>query len=168
VILAQRLKQITAIYQSSPCGTILENGAGSRVAYSEILPDEKRSSCLRFLFNALRFCRAHGVKVQRVMTDNGVSFRSHRYAKALRLLKIKHLRTRPYTPKTNGKAERFVQTSLREWAYARAYQTSDERALHLPERLHRYNWHRPHRSLKSKAPINRLGLTGDNLLRLRT
>jgi transposase InsO family protein len=88
----------------------------SRVAYSEILPDEKRGSCLRFLFNALRFFRAHGVKVQRVMIDNGVSFRSRRYAKALRLLKIKHLRTRPYTPKTNGKAERFVQTSLREWA----------------------------------------------------
>jgi transposase InsO family protein len=138
----------------------------SRVAYSEILPDEKRSSCLRFLFNALRFYRAHGVSVQRVMTDNGVSFRSRRYAKALRLLEIKHLRTRPYTPKTNGKAERFVQTSLREWAYARAYQTSDQRAQHLPQWLHRYNWHRPHRSLKSKPPISRLGLTEDNLLRL--
>src|SRR6478736_6741095 len=90
----------------------------SRLAYSEILPDEKRRSCLRFLFNALRFFRNLGVKVERVMTDNGSSFRSHRYAKALRRLKIKHLRTRPYTPRTNGKAERFVQTSLREWAYA--------------------------------------------------
>ena len=140
----------------------------SRVAYSEILPNEKRGSCLRFLFNALRFYRAHGVGVQRVMTDNGVSFRSHRYAKALRLLKIKHLRTKPYTPKTNGKAERFVQTSLREWAYARAYLTSDDRARHLPEWLHRYNWHRPHRSLKSKPPISRLGLTEDNLLRLHS
>ena len=76
----------------------------SRVAYSEILPDEKRRSCLRFLFNALRFFRAHGVKVYRVMTDNGVSFRSRRYAKALRWLKIKHLRTKPYTPKTNGQS----------------------------------------------------------------
>jgi transposase len=83
----------------------------SRVAYSEILPDEKRRSCLRFLFNALRFFRAHGVKVYRVMTDNGTSFRSRRYPKALRLLKIKHLRTKPYTPKTNGKAERLVQTT---------------------------------------------------------
>jgi transposase InsO family protein len=100
------------------------------------------------------------------MTDNGVSFRSRRYAKALRLLKIKHLRTKPYTPKKNGKAERFVQTSLREWAYARAYLTSDDRARHLPEWLHRYNWHRPHHSLKSKPPISRLGLTEDNLLRL--
>jgi transposase InsO family protein len=140
----------------------------SRVAYSEILPDEKRGSCLRFLFNALRFFRAHGVTVQRVMTDNGTSFRSRRYARALRLLKIKHLRTRPYTPKTNGKAERFVQTSLREWAYARAYLTSDDRTQHLPEWLHRYNWHRPHRSLKLKPPISRLGLTEDNLLRLHS
>jgi transposase-like protein len=88
----------------------------SRVACSEILPDEKRGSSLRFLFNALRFFRAHGVKEQRVMTDNGGSFRSCRYAKALRLLKFKHLRTKPYTPKTNRKAERFVQTSFREWA----------------------------------------------------
>jgi len=138
----------------------------SRLAYSEILPDEKRSSCLRFLFNALRFFRSLGVKVQRVMTDNGVSFRSFRYAKALRRLTIKHLRTRPYTPKTNGKAERFVQTSLREWAYARAYATSDERAAELPVWLHRYNWHRPHGSLKAKPPISRLTQTEDNLLRL--
>lgn len=140
----------------------------SRLAYSEIFPDEKRRSCLRFLFNALRFFRAHGVKVHRVMTDNGVSFRSHRYAKALRMLKIKHLRTRPYTPKTNGKAERLVQTALREWAYARAYQHSDQRAAELPYWVHRYNWHRPHGSLKGKTPISRLGLTQDNLLRLHT
>jgi transposase InsO family protein len=113
----------------------------SRLAYSEILHDEKRSSCLRFLFNALRFFRGLGVRVERVMTDNGSSFRSHRYAKALRRLKIKHLRTRPYTPKTNGKAERFVQTSLREWAYATAYSSSEERAAELPIWLHRYNWH---------------------------
>ena len=111
----------------------------SRLAYSEILPDEKRNSCLRFLFNALRFFRGFGVRVERVMTDSGSSFRSHRYAKALRRLKIKHLRTSPYTPKTNGKAERFVQTSLREWAYARAYGTSEERAAELPIWLHRYN-----------------------------
>jgi transposase InsO family protein len=138
----------------------------SRLAYSEILPDEKRASCLRFLFNALRFFRSLGVKVHRVMTDNGSSFRSFRYGKALRLLRIKHLRTRPYTPRTNGKAERFVQTSLREWAYARAYNTSDERAAELPVWLHRYNWHRPHGSLRSKPPISRSALTADNLLRL--
>jgi transposase InsO family protein len=140
----------------------------SRLAYSEILPDEKRGSCLRFLFNALRFFRSLGVKVERIMTDNGSSFRSRRYAKALRRLKIKHLRTRPYTPKTNGKAERFVQTSLREWAYARAYDTSQQRAAELPIWLHRYNWHRPHGGIGAKPPISRIALTADNLLRLHS
>jgi transposase InsO family protein len=140
----------------------------SRLAYSEILPDETRGSCLRFLFNALRFFRSLGVKVERVMTDNGSSFRSRRYAKALRRLKIKHLRTKPYTPKTNGKAERFVQTSLREWAYARAYETSEDRAAQLPGWLHRYNWHRPHGGIGAKPPISRLALTEDNLLRLHS
>jgi transposase InsO family protein len=138
----------------------------SRVAYSELLPDEKRRSCLRFLFNALRFFRTHAVKVQRIMTDNGSSFRSYGYGKALRLLKIKHVRTKAYTPKTNGKAERFLQTALREWAYARAYLHSDQRAAELPNWLHRYNWHRPHGSLKAQTPISRLGLTEDNVLRL--
>ena len=140
----------------------------SRLAYSQILPDEKRTSCLRFLFNALRYFRSLGVKVQRVMTDNGSSFRSHRYATALRRLRIRHLRTKPYTPRTNGKAERFVQTSLREWAYARAYDTSDQRAAELPVWLHRYNWHRPHGSLGAKPPISRIRLTQDNLLRLHS
>ena len=140
----------------------------SRLAYSEILPDETRGSCLRFLFNALRFFRSLGVKVERVMTDNGSSFRSRRYAKALRRLKIKHLRTKPYTPKTNGKAERFVQTSLREWAYARAYETSEDRAAQLPGWLHRYNWHRPHGGIGAKPPISRLALTQNNLLRLHS
>jgi transposase InsO family protein len=140
----------------------------SRLAYSEILPDEKRGSCLRFLFNALRLFRSLGFRVERVMTDNGSSFRSRRYAKALRRLEIKHLRTKPYTPKTNGKAERFVQTSLREWAYAHAYDTSEQRAAQLPSWLHRYNWHRPHGSIGSKPPISRLALTEDNLLRLHS
>ena len=138
----------------------------SRLAYSEILPDEKRTSCLRFLFNALRFFRGFGVRVERIMTDNGSSFRSHRYAKALRRLRIKHLRTKPYTPRTNGKAERFVQTSLREWAYARAYSTSQHRAAELPIWLHRYHWHRPHGGIGAKPPISRIALTKDNVLRL--
>ena len=140
----------------------------ARLAYSEILPDEKRTSCLRFLFNALRFFRGFGVRVERIMTDNGSSFRSHRYAKALRRLRIKHLRTKPYTPRTNGKAERFVQTSLREWAYARAYDTSQHRAAELPIWLHRYNWHRPHGGIGAKPPISRIALTKDNVLRLHT
>ena len=138
----------------------------SRLAYSEVFPDQKRGSCLRFLFNALRFFQNYGVRVHRVMTDNGSSFRSFRYAKALRLLKIRHLRTKPYTAKTNGKAERFVQTSLREWAYAQAYNTSQDRAHALPIWLHRYNWHRPHGGIGAKPPISRLALTENNLLRL--
>ena len=138
----------------------------ARLAYSEILPDEKRTSCLRFLFNALRFFRGFGVRVERIMTDNGSSFRSHRYAKALRRLRIKHLRTKPYTPRTNGKAERFVQTSLREWAYARAYSTSQHRAAELPIWLHRYHWHRPHGGIGAKPPISKIALTKDNVLRL--
>jgi transposase InsO family protein len=140
----------------------------SRLAYSEIFPDEKRGSCLRFLFNALRFFRRHGVEVERVMTDNGSAFKSRRYAKALRRLRIRHLRTRPYTPKTNAKAERFVQTSLREWAYAKAYETSEQRRSELGAFLFRHNWHRPHMSLKAKPPISRLGLSEDNLSRLHT
>ena len=128
----------------------------SRLAYSEIFPDETRKSCLRFLFNALRFFRSHGVKVYRVMTDNGVSFRSKRYAKILRMLNIKHSRTKPYTPKTNGKAERFVQTSLREWAYATPYTHSDERRDALLPFTHNYNHHRPHFGINGKTPISRI------------
>ncbi|ESX19648.1 hypothetical protein X765_32050, partial [Mesorhizobium sp. LSHC440B00] len=98
----------------------------------------------------------------------GTCYRSKAFAKACRDLGLKHVRTRPYTPKTSGKAERFIQTALREWAYAIAYPTSNHRAAELPVWLHRYNWHRPHGSLKSKTPISRLALTEDNLLRLHT
>ena len=100
------------------------------------------------------------------MTDNGAAFRSGRYAKALRRLGIAHKRTRPYTPKTNGKAKRFVQTSLREWAYARAYDTSEQRRAELPAFLFRYNWQRPHKGINRQTPISRLALAEDNLLRL--
>lgn len=104
----------------------------------------------------------------RVMTDNGSCYRSQAFRNACRDLGLKHIRTRPYTPKTNGKAERFIQTALREWAYAQAYQTSRRRAEELPIWLHRYNWHRPHGSRKSKPPISPLHLPQDNLLRLHT
>jgi transposase InsO family protein len=103
-----------------------------------------------------------------VMTDNGSCYRSRAFRKACRDLGLRHIRTRPYTPKTNGKAERFIQTALREWAYAQAYQSSDRRAEELPVWLRRYNWHRPHGSLKSKPPISRLALAEDNLLRLQS
>ena len=94
--------------------------------------------------------------------------RRHREIGACLTLGLKHIRTKPYTPKTNGKAERFIQTALREWAYAKAYVHSDSRIAELPHWLHRYNWHRPHASLNAKPPISRLGLAEDNLLRLHT
>jgi transposase InsO family protein len=100
------------------------------------------------------------------MTDNGACYKSIAFRKACKRLRLKHVRTRPYTPKTNGKAERFIQTRFREWAYAQAYNTSKERAAELPRWLHRYNWHRPHGSLDSKSPISRLGLARNYLLRL--
>ena len=81
---------------------------------------------------------------------------------------LKHIRAKPYTPRTNGKAERFIQTALREWAYARPYQTSEQRKRHLPNWTPMYNWHRPHGSPKSKPPISRLQLSDENLLRLRS
>ena len=99
------------------------------------------------------------------MTDNGSCYRARDFARACKRLGIKHIRTRPYTPQTNGKAERFIQTALREWAYATAFDTSEQRREALPEWLHRYNWHRPHASLGQLPPISRLGLTRNNLLR---
>ena len=140
----------------------------SRVAFSRILPDEKKQSATAFLEAAVAYYRGLGVEVVRVMTDNGSCYRSEAFRNACRDLGLKHIRTRPYTPKTNGKAERFIQTALREWAYAHAYPNSDHRAAELPIWLHRYNWHRPHGSLKSQPPISRLSLAEDNLLRLHS
>lgn len=138
----------------------------SRVAFSRIKPDEKAESAVAFLKAAVAYYKSLGITVARVMTDNGSCYKAFAFRNACRHLGIKHVRTKPYTPKTNGKAERFIQTALREWAYAHAYPTSDRRAEQLPVWLHRYNWHRPHGGIKSKTPISRLGLTEDNLLRL--
>lgn len=132
----------------------------SRLAYVEVLPDELKYTCIRFLIRALRFYRDHGITVQRVMTDNGTAYRARVFAKACRWLGLKHKRTRPYTPRTNGKAERFIQTLLRRWAYRRAYLNSTLRNAALPSWLHRYNHHRPHASLGRKPPISRLTLSG--------
>jgi transposase InsO family protein len=140
----------------------------SRIAFSQLKVDERKASAVAFLKAAVAYYASLGVKVQRVMTDNGSCYRSRAFAKACKRLGLKHIRTKPYTPKTNGKAERFIQTSLREWAYACAYDTSDERAAELPRWIHRYNWHRPHGSIGSKPPISRLGLAGNNLLRLHS
>ena len=140
----------------------------SRVAFSQILPDEKAGSAVSFLKAAVNYYKGLGVIVTRVMTDNGSCYKAFDFRDACQELGLKHKRTKPYTPKTNGKAERFIQTALREWAYAQAYPTSDRRAEELPIWLHQYNWHRPHGGIKSQTPISRLGLTEDNLLRLHT
>ena len=136
----------------------------SRVATAQILPNEKASSAIAFLDYVVDYYRSLGVAVSRVMTDNGSCYRAKDFARACARLDIKHLRTKPYTPQTNGKAERFIQTVLREWAYATAFNHSDERRQELPIWLHRYNWHRPHGGIAKCIPISRLGLTGNNLL----
>ena len=128
----------------------------TRLAYVEVLPDEKRGSATGFLVRALRWFRARGVRVERVMTDNGSAYRSRLFAKALRWIGVRHIRTRPYTPKTNGKAERFIQTLLREWAYAIPYPTSDRRTADLPRWLDWYNRNRPHSALNAQPPTSAL------------
>jgi transposase InsO family protein len=124
----------------------------SRLAYVEVLPDERRQSVTGFLLRALRWFKSQGVRVERVMTDNGAGYVSRLFRKACRLLRLRHLRTRPYTPKTNGKAERFIQTLLREWAYALPYRSSESRAADLPRWLRHYNHERPHASLDRQSP----------------
>jgi len=140
----------------------------SRLAFSQIMPDEKKESAVAFLKTAVAYYNSLGITVTRVMTDNGSCYRAFEFRDACRGLALKHIRTKPYTPKTNGKAERFIQTALREWAYALTYPTSEHRAAELPRWLHRYNWHRPHGSLYAKPPISRLALSEDNLLRLHS
>src|SRR3954469_14379955 len=138
----------------------------SRVAFVQVMPDEKKESATAFLKAAVAYYASLGVTVARVMTDNGSCYKSFDFRDACRELGLHHIRTRSYRPQTNGKAERFIQTALREWAYAKAYTHSDGRTAELPIWLHRYNWHRPHGSLKARTPISRLGLTENNLLRL--
>jgi transposase InsO family protein len=140
----------------------------SRLAFAAIYPDETRASVLHFLHAALAFYKRYGIHFKAVLTDNGVSYRSYAFADQCRELSLKHRRTRPYTPRTNGKAERFIKTALNEWAYARTYQNSAEREQHLAPWIHQYNWHRPHASLGLQPPISRTGLERNNLLSLHT
>jgi transposase InsO family protein len=128
----------------------------SRLAYAEVLTDEKATSAAGFLRRAVAFFATHGVKVERVMTDNGSPYRSQLHAQACRELGLRHLRTQPYRPRTNGKAERFIQTLLREWAYARLFHTSAERTAALQPWLNHYNFSRPHGALGHKPPGTRL------------
>jgi transposase InsO family protein len=140
----------------------------SRVAFVQVMADQRKDSAVAFLEAAVAYFAKLGVRIERVMTDNGSCYRSKTFRAACARLGLRQIFTRPYTPKTNGKAERFIQTALREWAYARAYQNSNQRSAELLPWLHRYNWHRPHASLKAKPPFSRLGLTEDNVLRLHS
>ena len=138
----------------------------SRLGFADIMPDEKKHSAVAFLEAAVAWYRRFNITVERVMTDNGSCYKSHAFRDACKRLGLKHIRTKPYTPKTNGKAERFIQSSLREWAYARAYENSEQRARELPHWIHHYNWHRPHAGIKGKTPVSRSGLDVNNVMRL--
>ncbi|QCB44663.1 IS481 family transposase [Hydrogenophaga sp. PAMC20947] len=137
----------------------------SRVGFCQLLTDEKAHSACSHLLAALRYYRALDVRIWGVMTDNGSAYRSKRFTKLLRRLKIKHQRTRPYTPRTNGKAERFIQTLLREWAYAYVYPGSDVRASELQPWMIHYNFRRPHSATEHRPPASRLGFAGNNVVR---
>jgi transposase InsO family protein len=128
----------------------------TRLAYVEVLADEKAATAIAFLKRALAFYRRHGIRVERVMTDNGSAYRSTIHAFACRAMGLRHLRTRPYRPRTNGKAERFIRTLLGGWAYGAIYPTSRDRTAALDGWLYTYNHHRPHGSLSHKPPAARL------------
>ena len=128
----------------------------SRLAYVEVLANELATTTAGFLRRALAFYRTHRVRIRRVLTDNAMTYTSHLFQELCSQRAIKHRRTRPYRPCTNGKAERFIQTMLREWAYKRPYASSRRRTAALPRWLHRYNHHRPHGSLDGASPISRV------------
>jgi transposase InsO family protein len=136
----------------------------SRMAFTAMYPDQTERSSTHFLAAATAWFSQLGIRTRRVLTDNGPCYKAHRFARTCAQLGLKHRRTRPYTPRTNGKAERFIQTAIREWAYARTYQNSQERTASLPLWTHQYNWHRPHASLNQQPPISRAALDDNNLL----
>jgi transposase InsO family protein len=128
----------------------------TRLAYAEVLPDEKASSAIAFLHRARAFYRRHGIEIEQLITDNGGAYLSIAHAVACRALGIRHLRTRPYRPQTNGKAERFIRTMLSGWAYGAIYRNSHERTAALDGWLFHYNHHRKHSALSHKPPITRV------------
>ena len=140
----------------------------ARISFTDLYPDERKASAVQFLRNAIAYYRSLAVRVRRVLSDNGSAFRSKAFAKACRRLGLKHSFTKPYRPQTNGKAERFIQSALREWAYGIPYHHSSEREAMLERWTHHYNWHRPHQGIAGLAPISRLAQSRNNLLTLHT
>jgi transposase InsO family protein len=128
----------------------------SRLAYAEVLPNERSQSSTGFLRRSVAWFQSRGVQIQAVMSDNGSCYVSHRFKATCQKLQLRHLRTRPYRPRTNGKAERFIQTLLREWAYKRPYPTSIHRTHRLSRYLNHYNLRRPHAALNKRTPAQRL------------
>jgi len=140
----------------------------ARVGFTDLYPNEQRASAVQFLHNTVAYFKSLGVHLSQVMTDNGSAFRSRAFALACQQLGLRHIFTRPYTPKTNGKAERFIQSALREWAYGFAYHHSGQRATMLERWIHHYNWHRPHQGIGGIAPMARLRQSANNLLALHS
>jgi len=140
----------------------------ARIAFTQMKPDERRPSAIAFLRATVAHFAGLGITVRRILTDNGSAFRSKRFARACGRLGLKHSFTRPYRPQTNGKAERFIQSALREWAYGIPYGRSSERTAMLNRWTHHYNWHRPHHGIGGVAPITRLKCSRNNLLTLHS
>jgi len=138
----------------------------ARIGFTAMHPDEKTGSAIAFLRSAVTYYAKLGVTIRRLLTDNGSAFRSKAFVQACRELGIAKCYTRPYRPQTNGKAERFIQSALREWAYGFTYQRSAERTAALDYCTHHYNWHRPHQRIGGVAPISRLLESQDILLTL--
>jgi transposase InsO family protein len=136
----------------------------SRIAAATVQPNQQAGSAVAALEATLIWYARLGIHFKAILTDNGPCYRSRQFAHACHKAGIRHRRTKPYTPRTNGKAERFIQTALREWAYACSYDSSQQRTNMLPKWLHTYNWHRPHASLNQHPPISRAGLDRNNLL----
>jgi transposase InsO family protein len=138
----------------------------ARIGFTDVYPDESKASAVQFMRNAAAYYQSLGVRVRGLLTDNGSAFRSKEFARTCHDLRIKHRFTRPYRPQTNGKAERFIQSALREWAYGFVYENSRQRTDQLDAWIHHYNWHRPHQGIGGVAPMSRLKSSENNLLTL--
>ena len=128
----------------------------ARIGFTDMYPDETKTSAVQFLCNAVAYYQSLGVTIKRLLTDNGAPFRARDFASTCAELNIRHRFTRPYRPQTSGKAERFIQSALREWAYGFVYQSSLQRTQTLDHWIHHYNWHRPHQGIGGVAPMTRL------------
>jgi transposase InsO family protein len=138
----------------------------SRIGFTDVYPDQGELSAVQFLQNLVTYYRSLGVQVRRILTDNGSAFNAKSFARSCESLGVKHSFTRPFRPQTNGKAERFIQSALREWAYGIPYTHSHERSAMLERWIHHYNWHRPHQGINGLTPASRLARSRNNLLLL--